>query len=110
MKKILLQELRWKRKIDYNFYVPLCHVILGVCNLIKVGSYHFVNFFGDMVNILDLDQILLEVNPHTGEWSHWNSLMENYVPPDIRLGNQNYYHVVHCQSNQLRQHPDTQRE
>ena len=26
-----------------------------------------------------------QVNPHTGDWSHWNSLMENYVPPDIRL-------------------------
>ena len=25
------------------------------------------------------------MNPHTGDWSHWNSLMENYVPPDIRL-------------------------
>ena len=23
-----------------------------------------------------------QVNPHTGDWSHWNSLMENYVPPD----------------------------
>jgi hypothetical protein len=23
------------------------------------------------------------VNPHTGEWTHWNSLMENYKPPDI---------------------------
>ena len=54
----------------------------------------------------------LQVNPHTGDWSHWNSLMENYVPPDIRLNIRKLlsFMLLFHQSNQLRQHPDSQRE
>ena len=36
-------------------------------------------------NLHPLINFPTQVNPHTGDWSHWNSLMENYVPPDIRL-------------------------
>ena len=24
-----------------------------------------------------------KVNPHTGVWTHWNSVLENYIPPEI---------------------------
>ena len=41
----------------------------------KVGKYIHCN-------LIDFPT---QVNPHTGDWSHWNSLMENYVPPDIRF-------------------------
>ena len=63
-------------------------------------------------NLHPIINLPTQVNPHTGDWSHWNSLMENYVPPDIRLKEIKLFSLMllYHQSNQLRQHPDSQRE